>query len=106
MNLRVAVHAGLRGGHRRVRALLDRGVAVAAVEAQLINVDLVGEGDRLGGLIADGERLGRGVVVEREGDSGDCGSDADGNFERQQIGPAGKNICHEKGDAVLGEWSL
>jgi hypothetical protein len=56
-------------------------VAVAAVEAELIDVDLVGERDWLRRLVADRESLGRGVISKGEGYACRCGTSANGDFD-------------------------
>src|SRR5205823_4957578 len=65
-DLRVAVHASLRGRNPGERRLLDRGVAVATVDADRADVVRVGELDRL--LAGDrllGRVRGRLEVVEK-----------------------------------------
>ena len=51
---RMAVHAGGRGRHRSEGGLLDRGVAIAAIDAQLAGMQGVAIGHRL--LAADSPR--------------------------------------------------
>jgi len=51
----VAVHAGLRGGHAGGGGFLDRGVAIAAVDAQLARVQAVFKGNGLDRLVADAQ---------------------------------------------------
>jgi len=52
LDLRVAVHAGLRGRNGRIGALVDRRVTVQAVHAEVARMQLVAVGDRLRRLIA------------------------------------------------------
>lgn len=51
LNLRVAVHAGLRRGNIRVGRNLHVGVTVPAIHPELRDMDIVREGHRLNRLI-------------------------------------------------------
>ncbi len=96
----MAIPTGIAGRHVRMARNVDKRVAVAAVQPDLIDVNLVREGNRLRGLVAHRQGFRRRVISESERNSCCCGSGADGDFQWQQIGPAGKNVCHGKGDAV------
>jgi len=63
-NLGVAVHARLGRGNGGVRAVLDRVVAVPAVDAQLTRMQRVAVRDRLFGHVADIRRFGRSAVPD------------------------------------------
>src|SRR5579883_742530 len=58
-DLRVATHAGMRGKHAREVALLHRGVAVPAINAELTDVVLVTEWHRLPSGQANSRDVGR-----------------------------------------------
>lgn len=82
-------------------------MAVAAVEAELVDVDLVGERDGLRWLVSDGKCLRGGVVGKCKSHASHYGSGADGDFQREQIGPAGKNIGHDEGlCGAVGRWRV
>src|SRR5262249_35104145 len=74
-NLRVAVHAGLRRRHARKRRLLDRCVAVAAVDAVAADMTLVAE--------LDG-RFARDVRLRHPGRSVDLVEKAEERRDREQ----------------------
>ena len=57
LDLGVAIHAGLGGGNVGVGGFFHVGVAVAAVHAQLVDVQGMVEGHRLGGLITDAKLI-------------------------------------------------
>ena len=108
-DLPVAVHAGLGRRYARVRAALDVGVAVAAVEAEAGDLGAVGErglladgagvqlvavGDRLLRPVADVGVPGRSPPVEGE-DAEASADEADhGDPPRSLVGPLGENLRH------------
>src|SRR5205085_2840123 len=94
-NFRVTVHAGLRRWNPREARFLDRGVAVAAVDAIAGDVAFVAELDR---LLARDARAGnprRPVYLRREtkepGDDEYCAEDADAG---DRVGAAMEDLRH------------
>jgi len=70
-------------------------MAIAAIKAELIDVDLVGKRDRLSGLVTYNQRLGSCVVSECQGDPCPNGSKAENDFKRKKVRPTRKDIRHE-----------
>jgi hypothetical protein len=62
---------------------VDERVAIAAVQAKLIHVDLVGKRDRLRRLIPHIERFWRRIVGESQRHTRRYGPGADSDLERQ-----------------------
>src|SRR5690606_27111110 len=86
--------AGVPARHVRMPGNVHEGVAVAAVEANLINVDLVREGDGLRWLVAYVQRLGRRVIGESKANADRHASRANRDLEGKQVRPAREEICH------------
>lgn len=66
LDLRMAAHTHLRGGHIRVRCYFHKAVAVAAVHPQLARMDFVRERDGLNGLIPHACVKRRGVIPDAQ----------------------------------------
>ena len=107
LHVLVTVPAGIAGRNVGVTSDVDKGVTVATVQTELVNVDLVRKGNRLTRLIPYPCGFWSRVVAESEGDASSGGAETHGNFQRQQIGPAGKNVCHGEAGTVrgVGLWS-
>ena len=96
----VTIPARTAGRHVRMTGHIDERVAIAAIQTNLIHVDFMREWNRLTRLVTHGQGLRSRVVGKRESNACCSGSSADSDFKRQEIGPAGKNICHGRGDAM------
>lgn len=90
-HLIVAVHARARGGNVREPRSFHRTVAIAAVHAHLLDVDVVGKRDRLDGLVADPRVLGRAIIPDRTHDGRANQHHPDDDHQGQPIGPLRKN---------------
>ena len=97
-DLRMAVHARLGRRNAREGGVLDRRVAVAAVDAIAGDVALVAELDR---LFARDVRLGHpGRAVDRVGEPEQAGDDEDGAEDADtgdRVGAAMKDLRHRSG---------
>jgi hypothetical protein len=104
LDVLVAIPAGVRGRNIRVPGHIHEGVAVAAVETELIHVNLVGKRNRLGWLVACIESLRSRVVGKGGSDPDNEGACAYGDLQRKKIGPAREEVGH--GDVLLseGDW--
>lgn len=71
LDLRMAGHASLGGRNIRVRGDLDETMAVAAIHAELLNVNHVGERHRLVRLVADPRVFWSEVIGEPASNGGD-----------------------------------
>jgi len=94
LNLRMAVHADLRCRDVRIRRGFDKGMAVATVHAELAGVNLVGEGNRLRGLIAHAHVRGIEVIPNPCADPSTQQQQAEDDFEREPVAPAWKDVRH------------
>lgn len=83
LHMLVAVPTSASGRHIGVTRNVDKRVAVAAVEAELIDVDFVGKRNRLGRLIARHQRLGGGIIGKCESYASERRPSADSDFKRQ-----------------------
>lgn len=94
LDVAMTIHAGLGGGKVGVAADLDVAVAVAAVQAELTDVNIMLKMDRLHRLIADARILGRKIIPDRQ--SRQCAHNRQGqaSLDNGLIGALGKNISH------------
>ncbi len=83
----VAVHARLGRRDRGMRRFLDRGVAVAAVDAQLAGVQRVAVRHRLLGLVADVGRARRSTVVQQHDGIHGCDGRQTARDRAQRVDP-------------------
>jgi hypothetical protein len=94
LDLLVASHARLHGGHIGMRSYLDEAMTVAAVHAKLLHVKIVLERDGLGRFVTD-TSIFRSEIV---GDSAGYGRPEHSNAHRQLPGklirPLWEEICH------------
>ncbi len=82
LNVLMAVPASATGGNVRVTRDINEGMAVTAIQTQLIDVDFVGKWNWLGRLITHNGRLWRGVVSERQCNTRRYGPGADSDLKR------------------------
>ena len=106
LDMLVAIPACAAGWNIRNARDIHERVTIPAIKSKLVDVDFMRKRNRLRWLVAHVESFRRRVVGKSESDSRSYGSGADSDLERQQIGPARKNICHVLGDAVLEVSSL
>jgi len=94
LHVLVTVPAGISRRYVRMTGNFHKGVTVTTVEPELIHVDFVGEGNWLRRLIAFHQRLRSRVVSKGESYPRRGQTGAEGDFERQQVGPAWEKVCH------------
>ena len=94
LHLRMAIHAGLRVWHIRLRCHLHKAVTIPAIHSELRDVNIVRKRHWLDRLVADFRVFWRRVIPRRCGQSADDHNAADQELERQPIRPAWKKICH------------
>ncbi len=92
----MAVHADGTGGNVRVPGLLNRVVAVSAIQPQLVRVDGMGERHRLDWPIADVGIFIREVIPDARRHRRSREQNADDDHQRQPICPLRKDVRHLK----------
>ncbi len=80
-------------------------MAVAAVEPQLLHVNGMREGHRLGGLIPDPGVLGREIVTQTSSHHSSNEQKAKYDLARQPVGPSRKDVRHptKRGSLIASE---
>ena len=96
LDLRVAVHAGLRVRHIRLRRHFDKAVAIAAIHSELGHVNVVRERHRLDRLIAYLGIFWRDVIPRRRAQSARDQNAGDCHLQRQPVAPAWKEVRHNQ----------
>ena len=96
LHLRVAIHAGLRVRHIRMRRDIDKAVAITAIHPELRDVKIMRKRHRLDRLITDARIFRRHVIPGRAGQSANDNDSADRELERQPVRPAWKKIRHKR----------
>lgn len=94
LDLSVASHTGLSCRHVGVRSHLDEAVAVSAIHTELLDMDDVGKGDRLVGLVADARVFRGEVISETTGNHRDQRADANDQLQGKPVSPFWKKIRH------------
>ena len=94
LDLSVARHAGLGSRDIRVRSDFDEAVAVTAIHAELLNVNHVGEGNRLVRLVADPRVFGSELIGEPASNGRDQRTGANDQLQRKPVCPFWKKIRH------------
>lgn len=95
LDLGVAVHAGLRSRNVGVRRFLHSCVAVTAIHPELVDMEGVIEGHRLGWLVADPGIFGCKVIGHAGNHAGSHHGNADQDFDWEPVGPSRENVGHE-----------
>lgn len=94
LHVLVAIPASIPGRNVRVASDIHERMTIAAVEAQLVDMDLVRKRNRLCGLVPYAERFRCGVVAEGETDACRYRTRTNNDFKGQNIGPTRKDVCH------------
>lgn len=93
-DLSVAGHTGLSCRHVGVRSHLDKTVAVSAIHTELLDVDDVGEGNWLVGLVTDSGVFRGKVIRETTGYRRDQRAGANDQLQGKPVCPFWKKIRH------------
>ena len=94
LDLSVAGHTGLGGRDIRVRGDLNEAMAVAAIHAELLHVNHVGEGNGLGGLVSDPRVFWSEIIGEPASNGGDQRAGANDQLQRKPVCPFWKKVRH------------
>jgi len=94
LDLSVAGHTGLSCRHVGVRSHLDEAVAVSAIHTELLDVDDVGEGNWLVGLVTDSGVFRGKVIRETTGYRRDQRAGANDQLQGKPVCPFWKKIRH------------